>query len=139
MPLCKNSGFVSEPCLTGYLNKSFGNLSDKSSKQCHAINVGFELYIGIESKFSILIIGFDFEMGEFCHFDFDINMIFITPILTNHGGPHLSLPAISNSLKGFTVISVIYKRLNPMPGETFQLKSVAIKSLQGCWGHEQEK
>ena len=35
----------------------------------HARNVGFELYIGIESKLSILIIGFLFEMGNFCHFD----------------------------------------------------------------------
>ena len=45
--------------------------------QCHAINVGFELYIGIESKLSISIIGFDFEMSEFCHFYFGIDMIFI--------------------------------------------------------------
>ena len=45
--------------------------------QCQAINVGFELYIGIESKLSISIIGFDFEMGKFGHFDFDIDIISI--------------------------------------------------------------
>ena len=31
-----------------------------TNRQCQAINVGFELYIGIESKLSISIIGFDF-------------------------------------------------------------------------------
>ena len=41
------------------------------------INVGYKMYIGIESKLSISIIGSDFEMGKFCHFDFDIHMIFI--------------------------------------------------------------
>ena len=40
--------------------------------QCLAINVGFEMYISIESKLSILMIGFDFEMGDLFHFGFDI-------------------------------------------------------------------
>ena len=48
-----------------------------AGRQCRAINVGFELDIGIQSKLSISIVGFDFEMGEFCHFDFDIDMICI--------------------------------------------------------------
>ena len=61
--------------------------------QCQAINVGFELYIGIESKLSISIIGFDLELGEFCH---DFHSISI-PI--NHSGTHFNLPAISTSLK----------------------------------------
>ena len=64
-----------------------------SPDQCHAINVGFELYIGIESKLSISIIGFDLELGEFCH---DFHSISI-PI--NHSGTHFNLPAISTSLK----------------------------------------
>ena len=62
-------------------------------EQCQAINVGFELYIGIESKLSISIIGFDLELGEFCH---DFHSISI-PI--NHSGTHFNLPAISTSLK----------------------------------------
>ena len=62
-------------------------------KQCQAINVGFELYIGIESKLSISIVGFDLELGEFCH---DFHSISI-PI--NHSGTHFNLPAISTSLK----------------------------------------
>ena len=62
-------------------------------QQCQAINVGFELYIGIESKLSISIIGFDLELGEFCH---DFHSISI-PI--NHSGTHFNLPAISTSLK----------------------------------------
>ena len=62
-------------------------------RQCQAINVGFELYIGIESKLSISIIGFDLELGEFCH---DFHSISI-PI--NHSGTHFNLPAISTSLK----------------------------------------
>ena len=33
--------------------------------QCQAINVGFELYIGIESKLSISIISFDLGLGDF--------------------------------------------------------------------------
>ena len=45
--------------------------------QCCAINVGFELHIIIESKLSISNIGFNFEMGKFGHFDFDIDIIFI--------------------------------------------------------------
>ena len=45
--------------------------------QCCAINVGFELHIVIESKLSISNIGFDFEMGKFGHFDFDIDIISI--------------------------------------------------------------
>ena len=61
--------------------------------QCQAINVGFELYIGIESKLLISIIGFDLELGEFCH---DFHSISI-PI--NHSGTHFNLPAISTSLK----------------------------------------
>ena len=62
-------------------------------EQCKAINVGFELYIGIESKLSISMIGFDLELGEFCH---DFHSISI-PI--NHSGTHFNLPAISTSLK----------------------------------------
>ena len=46
-------------------------------EQCCAINVGFELHIVIESNISILNIGFDFEMGKFGHFDFDIDIISI--------------------------------------------------------------
>ena len=42
----------------------YGGWPQKGYSQCRAINVGFELYIGIESS----IIGFDFKMGEFCHF-----------------------------------------------------------------------
>ena len=61
--------------------------------QCQAINVGFKLYIGIESKLLISIIGFDLELGEFCH---DFHSISI-PI--NHNGTHYNLPAISTSLK----------------------------------------
>ena len=61
--------------------------------QCQAINVGFEFCIGIESKLSISIIGFDLELGEFCH---DFHSISI-PI--NHSGSHFNLPAISTSLK----------------------------------------
>ena len=61
--------------------------------QCQAKNVGFELYICIESKLSISIIGFDLELGEFCH---DFHSISI-PI--NHSGTHFNLPAISTSLK----------------------------------------
>ena len=45
--------------------------------QCCAINVGFELHIVIESKLSISNIGFDYEMGKFGHFDFDIDIISI--------------------------------------------------------------
>ena len=45
--------------------------------QCCTMNVDFELHIGIESKISISNIGFDFEMGEFCCFDYDMDMIFI--------------------------------------------------------------
>ena len=63
------------------------------NNQCQAINVGLELYIGIESKLSILIIRFDLELGEFCH---DFHSISI-PI--NHSGTHFNLPAISTSLK----------------------------------------
>ena len=65
----------------------------KCHNQCQAINVGFELYIGIESKLSISIVGFDLELGEFCH---DFHSISI-PI--NHSGTHFNLPAISTSLK----------------------------------------
>ena len=61
--------------------------------QCQAINVGFELHIGIESKLSISIIGFDLELCEFCH---DFHSISI-PI--NHSETHFNLPAISTSLK----------------------------------------
>ena len=60
--------------------------------QCQAINVGFELYIGNESELSISIIGFDLELGEFCH---DFHSISI-PI--NHSETYINLPAISNSL-----------------------------------------
>ena len=67
--------------------------SNFAQNQCQAINVGFELYIGIESKLSISIIGFDLELGEFCH---DFHSISI-PI--NHSGTHFNLPAISTSLK----------------------------------------
>ena len=63
------------------------------NNQCQAIIVGFKLYIGIESKLSISIIGFDLELGEFCH---DFHSISI-PI--NHSGTHLNLPAVSISLK----------------------------------------
>ena len=52
-------------------------LCSKSEGQCCAINVGFELHIVIESKLSISNIGFDFEMGKFGHFDFDIDIISI--------------------------------------------------------------
>ena len=62
-----------------------------ANKQCEAINFGFELYIGIELKLSISIIGFDLELGKFCH---DFHSISI-----NHSGPHFNLPAISTSLK----------------------------------------
>ena len=47
----------------------------------------------IESKLSISIIGFDLELGEFCH---DFHSISI-PI--NHSGTHFNFPAISTSLK----------------------------------------
>ena len=67
--------------------------------QCHAINVGFELYIGIPSKFSISIIGLNLEMGEFFHFDFDIHEFDSIPIPINHSGIHSNSPAISTSLK----------------------------------------
>ena len=71
----------------------FGRIQSLDHKQCQAINVGFELYIGIESKLSISIIGFDLELGEFCH---DFHSISI-PI--NHSGTHFNIPAISTSLK----------------------------------------
>ena len=52
-----------------------------TKEQCQAINVGFELYIGIELKLSISIIGYDLVMGEFCYIDLDLDMIFIPKIL----------------------------------------------------------
>ena len=48
-----------------------------AADQCRAINGGFELHIGIELKLSTSIIDFDFEMGEFCYFFFDMDIIFI--------------------------------------------------------------
>ena len=45
--------------------------------QFWAINVGFEMYIVIGSKLSIVIIGSDFKMGKLCHFDIDCNIISI--------------------------------------------------------------
>ena len=77
----------------GLPQEARGAYGSEPFKQCRAINVGFELYIGIKSKLSISIIGFDLELGEFCH---DFHSISI-PI--NHSGTHFSLPAISTSLK----------------------------------------
>ena len=57
----------------------------------------------------------------------------------NHSGPHFNLPALSTSLKQVALVFVIYVRLNPMPGDIFQLEIVAIKCLQGCWGPRHEK
>ena len=82
---------------------------------------------------SISNIGFYFNSGEFCH---DFHSI---PIPINHSGTHFNLPPISTSLKEVALIFVIQKRLNPMPVDTYQLKGVAIKCLQGCWGPRHEK
>ena len=77
------------------------NVQARHDVQCQAINVGFELHIGIESKLLITIIGFDLELGEFCH---DFHSISI-PI--NYNGTHFNLPAISTSLKLVALIFVI--------------------------------
>merc|ERR1711951_185460 len=68
-PICY--GYVHHPSGEKVTNKWLSEGSYEievlGDKQSCAINVGFELYIAIESKLSISIIGFDSELGEFCH------------------------------------------------------------------------
>ena len=80
------------------------------SNQCRAINVGFEWDVDIESKLSISIIGFDFDMAKILSFPFQYRHIFNSiPIV--HSGPHLNLPAISTGLNWVFMIFDFSKRL----------------------------
>ena len=89
------------------------------------MNVGFELCFSIESKLSISVIGFEFEMGKFVilisistWFSFNTNKSQRDKFQVTS---HIELTEL------IVLIFDIYRRIYSMPGETLWTEMCAIK------------